>query len=76
MEVFGLYYDLISRAVLRGYAFAPAVTPLERVEDLEKLLPEAPVAEITGRFNAACYGQERTDSETIAALRDRLERAV
>jgi hypothetical protein len=76
VEVIGLYYDLLSHAVLRGYTFVPAATPLERVGALEQVLPAAPVAEITRRFVAACYGQEITDELSVAALRKRLEGSI
>ena len=76
VEVIGLYYDLLSHATLRGFAFVPAATPLERIETLEEFLPAAPVAEITRRFVAACYGQEGSDALSIAALRAQLDESV
>ena len=76
VEVIGLYYDLLSHASLRGFTFIPAATPLERVDALKELLPAAPVAEITRRFVAACYGRECSDAPAIAALRERLEESI
>jgi hypothetical protein len=56
--------------------FDPAVTPLERVSALRRVLPEAPVESVTERFNAACYGREPTDQGTLAWLRSALEPAT
>ena len=76
VEVIRLYYDLLSHASLRGFAFVPAATPLERVKALEELFPAAPVVEITSRFVAACYGRECSDAPSISALREQLEDSI
>ena len=75
-EVFGLYFDLLSMAVLRGHVFVPTLTPLERIPDLLATLPGAPVVPITRRFNAACYGREKTDPRTILNLRKQLQQTI
>ena len=72
-EVFRLYFDYLSAAIKRGMRYDPAFTPAERVGALKTALPGAPVESITERFNAACYGREPTDEQTVALLRSALD---
>jgi len=72
-EVFILYFGYLSEAIRRGMHLDTRHTPNERREALERALPGAPVAELTRRFNAACYGRERSDGRTIAGLEQDLE---
>ena len=74
-EVFMLYFDYLSAAIKRGMRYDPAFTPDERVGALRTALPGTPVESVTERFNAACYGREPTDAETVALLRSALELA-
>lgn len=72
-EVFELYFGMLEAALRRGHAADPGATPLERAATLASLLPAVPVAAITERFNAACYGNRPTDAATIERLRAALE---
>jgi hypothetical protein len=53
-----------------------SATPRERRADLESAIPGAPVARITDCFNAACYGNLRTDQATVDGLRHDLEQSL
>ena len=75
-EAFQLYFSMLRAAIARNHELRPSATPLERVPSLSAVLPGAPVAQITGCFNAACYGRSPARPETIEALRDRLETAM
>ncbi len=72
-EVFRLYFDYLYAAIKHGMRYDPALTPAERVSALRGALPGAPVESVTERFNAACYGREPSDTETVAALRSALD---
>ena len=75
-EVFALYFDLLTAARAHGHEFVPSATPHERRAALESALPGAPVAAITTRFNAACYGNIATDLAIVARLRGEFEGAA
>jgi len=72
-EVFILYFGYLSEAIRQGMHLDTRQTPNERREVLEQALPGAPVRVLTNRFNAACYGRERSDSQMIASLGQSLE---
>lgn len=71
-EVFRLYFDYLSAAIRRGMVFDPSDTPQERSADLQAALPGTPAGPVTERFNAACYGREPTDLETLSQFRSAL----
>jgi hypothetical protein len=71
-ETCRLYFDMLELAVSRGWQFRAETTPLERVDDLQAALGRIPVAEITGCFNAACYGRQASDPGTLGRLRESL----
>tara|TARA_Y100000588_G_scaffold377757_1_gene457308 strand:+ start:424 stop:1833 length:1410 start_codon:yes stop_codon:yes gene_type:complete len=75
-EVFLLYFDTLRYAIKRGMLFDPHVTPNERMSALQVFLPGAPVDVITGRFNAACYGNEPSDPNDLDELREAIERVA
>ncbi len=75
-EVFQLYFDCLAAAIKRGMNFDPAATPSERTADLAAALPGLSVEVITERFNAACYGREPTDQESLHSLRNSLTEAL
>lgn len=74
-EVFKLYFESLRLGVKWGMEFQPQMTPAERLPMLQAALPGAPVAEVTDRFNAACYGKIATDQRTIEDLRERVKAA-
>ncbi len=72
-EVYALYFEMLAVARKHGHAFEPSATPREREPELERAVPEAPVARITDCFNAACYGNIATDREMLETLKSELE---
>ncbi|MFW6174732.1 MAG: DUF4129 domain-containing protein [Chloroflexota bacterium] len=72
-EVFFLYFRYLRAAVGRGLSPGAASTPNELSGELARTLPDAPVALLTERFNAACYGREPSSPEDIARLREGLQ---
>ena len=75
-EVYALYFDMLTTACKHGHNFTASATPRERRADLESAIPGAPVARITDCFNAACYGNLRTDQATVDGLRHDLEQSL
>ncbi len=75
-EVFMLYFETIEQSIKQGMAFNPYITPNERRDEMALVLHGAPVAEITARFNAACYGNVPSHKNEIELLRTELLGAV
>ncbi|MBM3958610.1 MAG: hypothetical protein FJ314_02400 [SAR202 cluster bacterium] len=75
-EVFRLYFDYVSSAMRHGMELERHRTPAELGPLIMEALPGAPVALMTDRFNAACYGHEPTPPAMIAALEAGLEAAI
>lgn len=74
-EVFELYFQYLAKALRRGASLEPHLTPTELRIDLEEVMPGAPVALLTERFNAACYGHEPSGADVIRRLEHGLEDA-
>lgn len=75
-EVFILYFETLEMALERGWEFNSQMTPSERQPELTTFLDGAPIADITSRFNAACYGNVPTEVSRVEDLRSRLTRSV
>lgn len=75
-EVFILYFETLEMALERGWEFNSRLTPSERQPELATFLDGAPIADITSRFNAACYGNVPTEVSRVEDLRSRLTRSV
>jgi hypothetical protein len=71
-EAFELYFEMLDRAMQKGWRFDPCVTPTERISELGRCLGQAPVAEITECFNLACYGARPTDVARLHELKSQL----
>ncbi len=71
-DAFQLYFSMLEAAVDTGWKFESALTPLERVDSLSAVLPDAPVTEVTACFNQACYGETPNESERLERLRAQL----
>jgi len=72
-EIYELYFDMLDTASRLGVATVRSATPLERIEDLETILPEAPVRELTERFNVACFGKLPTDEAALESIRQSMQ---
>ena len=75
-SVFMLYFETLQHAAERGFRFNAQQTPSERAGELAAALPDAPVSDITERFNAACYGNLPTPDDRVAVLREQLQAAL
>ena len=73
-EVFQLYFSYLKAATRRGMALESGHTPNELSVAMSRALPGSPVALMTERFNAACYGHEPSSAEVLGELRAGLSR--
>jgi hypothetical protein len=74
-EVYELYFDMLDTASKQGVVTVLSATPLERIDDIEVALPEAPASALTQRFNAACFGKLPTDEAALKAIRQSMQTA-
>ncbi|MDA1258340.1 MAG: DUF4129 domain-containing protein [Chloroflexi bacterium] len=72
-EVFQLYFGYLRAATRRGMAPEAGHTPNELAIAMSRALPDTPVALMTERFNAACYGNEPSSAEVIGRLKAGLQ---
>ena len=75
-ETFELYRHLVTVACDRGHAFNEAETPNERASDLEAVLPQAPIAKLTGLVNTSCFAGQDVDTATVDDMRQEIEKAL
>ena len=75
-ETFELYRHLVTVACDRGHAFNEAKTPNERASDLEAVLPQAPIAKLTGLVNTSCFAGQDVDTATVDDMRQEIEKAL
>lgn len=73
-EVFQLYFGYLKEATRRGMDIESGRTPNELRGAMSRALPGKPVALMTQRFNAACYGHEPSSAEVLGELRAGLPR--
>lgn len=67
-EVFQLYFKYLKAATSRGMTLESGHTPNEVQAAMAAALPGTPVALMTERFNAACYGHEPSSAEIVGRL--------
>ena len=72
-EVYELYFDMLDTASKQSVVTVRSATPLERIDDIEVALPEAPVSALTQRFNAACFRKLPTDEAALKAIRQSMQ---
>ncbi len=74
VEVFRVYYGLLSLAEDQGFPKPPAETPREYQHTLEQLVPRGLARLATGAFIRACYGHHPASSEQIDEMKASLAR--
>ncbi len=73
VDVFRLYFGMLSAADAKGMPRSESETPTEYRKTLARAFP-APLADaVTAAFNRACYGREPTSAERIAEMRREME---
>lgn len=72
-EIFRLYHRCLKLGLDNGTDIDPHLTPLELMGRLARSLPQVPVALLTERFNAACYGHEPSLPSVISNIEARLD---
>ena len=75
VEVFRLYFGMLSAAAAKGMPRAENETPTEYQATLARVFPASLARAATAAFNRACYGREPTSDERIAEMRREMERA-
>ncbi len=74
VEVFRIYFRLLSMAAARGSPRPSWQTNEEYQETLGFLFPDAPVQMATAAFNRACYGHHPATEQEIAHMNSALDR--
>ena len=74
VEVFKIYFGLLSLAEKKGFPRRPAETPTEYRRMLERILPPNLAGAVTAAFNRACYGRHPASPRQIEEMRASLER--
>ena len=69
VDVFRVYFGLLSLAEGRGFPKAPAETPREYQHTLEQLFPRNLVRAATSAFIRACYGHHPASREQIEEMK-------
>ena len=75
VEVFRIYFGMLTIAESRGEQRSAAQTPGELRRPLSRVLPERLVEMATTAFNRACYGRRSATREQIAEMQQLLEQA-
>ena len=73
VEIFRIYFGLLSLAEERGFPKAPAETPNEYQGKLERIFPPNLVRTATAAFVRACYGHRPAPRQQIDEMRVSLE---
>ena len=76
VEVFRLYFGMLSAAAAKGMPRGESETPGEYQATLAKAFPSGLARAATAAFNRACYGREPTSAERIAEMRREMENSV
>ncbi len=76
VDVFRIYFGLLTLAEKRGQSKPPQATPSEYQSTLEGILPGDLVRESTSAFVRACYGHHPASREQIEEMRASLERTA
>ena len=74
VDVFRIYFGLLTLAEKKGQRRPPQATPLEYRSTLEELFPRDLVRESTSAFVRACYGHHPVSRELLEEMRSSLER--
>ena len=73
VDVFRIYFGMLTLAEERGHPRSPAETPAEYQRTLEDIFPNGLVQRATRAFNHACYGHRSASPEDIAEMRSTLD---
>ena len=76
VDVFRIYFGLLTLGEKRGYPRQSNETPLEYQRTLESLFPQALVRAATAAFTRACYGHHPASRDQIDEMRAELERVA
>ena len=76
VDVFRIYFGLLTLAEERGYPRQSSETPTEYRRTLEGLFPRELARAATAAFIRACYGHHPAPREQIEEMREELERVA
>ena len=74
VDVFRIYFGMLTLAEERGHPRPAAETPAEYQATLEGIFPREAVRRATAAFNRACYGHLPASPDEIAEMRSALDR--
>ena len=76
VEVFRVYFGMLTLAEDRGRPRRPNQTPTEYQASIERVFPRNMVQMATAAFNRACYGRQPATPAELSEMRGALERAA